>query len=413
MTACTALVLAAALAAEGRLEAGVRLRAEGRDIDPPTATGESRTLDVSAAPRLSLGLTAGRGSLAATYAPTFTDVSVTGHARLDIVHTGELRLRLASDSTFEAEAFGTATAGRSELLRETTDAAGSGGGGTDTPTSTVLTTQRVRREGVRSGLSLRLSPDRRTELRLMAAVSQDGGADVASRRTYPVVRAADASAEALTRVTRLDQVGLRGQGAMARLAALRTDSSWVSAMATWSHSLSPRLRVSSGAGVLELQSRSPATPPTRRESASAVHPAADLALTLAPAPLAQPGSASPPGQQVARSATGELGASLSGTVDRQTGRASRQAQGRASLSLPLGSATTAFARGSGGQRWTETGTAREGRVDLGLSFRLASWAVVGVSGYGTWQRGASDPTQDLTIYGASLTLALEAPAFAF
>lgn len=416
MASGLALLLATALGAEAQVEAGIRFAAEARNSDPAVTAGEARTVDLGAAPHLLLRLIGGRTSLVAAYFPTFTERSVGPDARFDYLHAGVLRLRVAPSTAFELEAFGSGSTGKSDLLRETRGASGdAGNGGTSgaegAATSSVLTTQRVRREGVQSGFSARIAPDRRTEILLSGSVSQDGGTDRESRVVYPVARTSDVAGSYRWSATRLDQVGVHAQAAQARLAALRTDSSWASAVAGWYHQVGLRSRTWLGAGVVALRSRVPAETGPGRTTSTAVRPAAETGLAWTTAP---PGTGTEGAQPVRELRTsGELAATLGATVDRLTGVAAPQFDARLRVQIPFTARAAVVGAAAGGQRWPQAGITRTGRAELGISFRLSERVLLDLSGYGTWQRSTDPAVQKLTVYGGILSLGLDLPALTF
>lgn len=410
------LLLVLALGAETRIESGVRLQAEARRLDPHPASADATSLDLSALPHATMQVRDGRASATAAYTPRFSLTDVGPDAQTEAMHQGTLRLRLEEGERFELEAFGSASAGRTDLLTERRSAGASGGidptgagtaggQGADAATSTVLTTQRIDLEALRAGVSLRVSLDPRTDVLLAGAVSQEGGTNASSRAAVPVVRGADAQAELRRRATPLDRLGLRLTGAAARIASRRADSAQASALATWRRRLSPDSELWTGAGAVVFQSRLPeAEAPSRRSTERRLRPAAELGLTRSG------GAASP---DRLPTPTGELAAILGAALDRATGETSPSVNARASLRWPLDRAVDLVATGSGGVRWSDEERTRQGRLELGASFRLAPRASLDVTGYGDWQRSDDRRVPEVNVYGAIVSLGLEAPPLGF
>ena len=72
MSGISALLLALALGADARVEAGVRLETRARHTDPARPPAAEKAIDVAAVPTASLHVTSGASSLTATYAPRIT-----------------------------------------------------------------------------------------------------------------------------------------------------------------------------------------------------------------------------------------------------------------------------------------------------------------------------------------------------
>src|SRR5512142_1846668 len=207
MAPAAALLLALTLGAEMQLDAGARVEASARHSDPPTTPGERNAIDLTALPRLGLSVSGSGATAAVAYTPRFSLLAVGPHERGELLHAGELRLGLARGPAFRLEAFGTGAVGRTDLVTERLRGSGAGAPG-GTGTTTFLSTQQIDLERLRTGGSLMVAPDRRTELLVTGAVGQDGGTNQPSRAVYPLARAVDASAELRWRASRLDRLGL-------------------------------------------------------------------------------------------------------------------------------------------------------------------------------------------------------------
>ena len=399
-----ALLLAVALGADTRVETGVRTEARARRFDPAPTPAQKDSIDISATPHLILRLTGGLGSLSATYAPRLTASDLGPDLGWERMHEGELRLQLAPGPVWSLEAFASGGAGRTDLLTENRTAAtrtGAGTGtGTGTGTNTISTIRTVDLERVRTGLSFRAAPGRRTELLLSGAVSEDGGTNARSRIALPVARAAEAGAELRWRATRLDQLGLRLAAAQARIAAHRTDSAWASALGTWRHRLAPDVELWTGAGAVMLQSRVPeqGPPPQPRTTSRETRPAGELGL------------ARTSGQQ---EVTGEVAGTVGASVDRLTGAATPQLDLRSNLRWPLTSSVALVWQGTSALAWPDTGRTRRGQLELGASFTVGPRTLVDLGAYGAWQNSTDPAVPDLSEYGAFLSLALDAPPLTF
>jgi len=391
MAGAAALVVALTLGAEAQVDAGVRLEATARRLEPPAVPGEERSLDLTASPRLALRVASGEATLRASYFPRFAARGVGRHVRAERMHEGEVRLELTRGAPFRLEVFGTAAAGRTDLVSEIESGTTPGTGA-----STILRTEQIDLERLRAGGSLSLAPSRRLELLLTGAVGRDGGTDARSREIHPPARTLESSAELRWRATRLDQVGLQLAGTQARIAALRADAGWGSALATWRHRLSPRTEAWSGAGAVAMTSRVPDPEAGgTRTSAEQVAPAAQLGV--------QRTGSEPLDTTVALS--GELGA----TMDRATGRATRGLDARASLRWPWSRVVALTGNGTGSVTWGDAGRIRTGHLELGASFTLTRRVQLGLAGFGTWQRAEDPAAARVDSYGATLGLSLEAP----
>lgn len=392
MAGVAALLLALTLGAEAQVDAGVRLEATARRLDPPDVSGEERSLDLIASPRVALRVAAGEATLRASYFPRFSARGVGRDARAEQMHEGELRLELTRGAPFRLEAFGAAAAGRTDLVSEIQSGTTPGTGA-----STILRTEQIDLERLRAGGSLSLAPSRRLELLLSGAVGRDGGTDARSREIHPPARTLESRAELRWRATRLDQVGLQLSGTQARIAMLRADAAWANALATWRHRLSPRTEAWSGAGAVAMTSRvpDPDATGTARTSSGRVAPAAQLGI--------QRTGSEPLDATVAVS--GELGA----TMDRVTGRATPGVDARASLRWPWSRVVALTGTGAGALTWGEAGRIRTGHLELGASFTLTRRLQLGLAGFGTWQRAEGPAAARVESYGATLGLSLEAP----
>lgn len=390
MTGPTALLLAIALAAEGQIDAGLRIEALGRRLDPATPA-DAHAVDLTAAPRVAAELRGGGLSAQLRYSPTFTAADVGPDHRTVVMNAGDARVAFAPVPALRLEAFGHGEAGLEDrtVLRPEPLAPAGGAGGVGGP---VATTQRVNVERYRAGGSLRLAPARRGELLFGGAWLLEGGTDATSRATNPLIRGAEASAEARWNASRLDVLGLRAAGVVARAARLRTDSTWVSALGTWRRRLSPSVELWTGAGAVELWSRKPAAGRTARTTEQRLAPAAELGVARTATDL---------------NPTALLSGTLGGTVDRITGVASPSAEVTAAVSWPLARWAAVAASGSGSLLWPDSGTSRLVSVRAGPSFRLATWSRLELAAFRTrqWSTDPLVPTVDS--YGASLAVTLE------
>lgn len=407
MSGISALLLALALGAEARVEAGVRLETRARHTDPARPPEAQRAVDVAAVPTASLHATSGASSLTATYAPRFAAADLGPDVGYEHLQQGELRLRIARGARFQLELFGTGSAGRTDLLTWRQGAPpgsdpGAGGGtgtGTGSGSEEIATTERIDREALRTGLSLRLAPVRRVEVLLAGAVFEDGGTDARSRALHPVERGSEASAEVRWSATRIDAFGARWTGSQSRIAALRTDSAWASALATYRHRFSRQVELSTGAGALVFESRAPSTAfPDQRTSERSSSAAAELLLSRA----------GDPGEPA-----GTLGGELGADASRVTGLVTPSAAIRTSVRWPTARRVTFLGSGAGTLSWSDRGRTRTGQLTLGASYRLAPWASLELNGAGTWQRSTDPALLDTTIYAATVALSLQAPGIPF
>jgi hypothetical protein len=389
MSSAAALLLAVTLGVETQLDAAVQLEAAVLRTDPPPSPRARNEIDLTALPRLGARVSGGAATLSALYSPRFSLLGVGPQVRREQLQEGELRFQLVRGPRFRLEGFGTGAAGRSDLIRESRSAPPGGTG-----TTTTLSLQPIDLERWRTGLALSLAPDRRTDVFLAGAVSQDGGTNAASRAVYPVARTVDGSAELRWSATRLDRLGALLSGTQARVASRRTDSAWASALGTWRHQFSRRTEGWSGAGAVLLVSRFPIAEGPERTTDSSVEPAAQLGVTRTAVED--------------RDVTGELGATLGASVDRFTGRAAPQADARASLRWPLTSVAAFTGRTWGTLIWADPGTTRIGQVDLAMSFRVLPRVHVELGGFGTWQRSSDPAVGRLDSYGAAFSVSLEA-----
>ena len=405
MPVAAALLLAAALGADARLETGLRVEARAHR----TAPAEEHAIDLAATPRAGLELRSGGLSFLAGYTPRLALADAAGDALAEVLHAGELRLRWRPDSTAELALFGTGSAGRTDLVAW--DVPGGDGTGSDpsSPT-TIATTRRVELENVRAGAQLRLSPSRRSEVGLSASWFQEGGADAPSRVTNPVTRGLSATGDVRWSATRRDALGLRLAGEQARVAQLRTDSAWASALATWRRRLSARAEASAGAGAVVLESRLPAPPSTGRATRRRTEPAAELGLSLLAAAPAEAGGegAQPAGS---RGAAGELAARLGASVDRLTGRAVPSLEARALLRWPFAPRLALHAQGVGTLTWPREGRTRTGHLSAGADLRLASWATLDLGAFATRQWSEVPGVPDVDAWGGLVGLTLSPRPF--
>ncbi len=180
-----ALVLACALGAEGRLEAGVS--AEGRwrrDTDgvqdPPTAT------DLALAPHARFVLRGARAAMDAAYDPRLALTDVGPHVRREVMHDGRLRLSVEPSAVWSLAATATGGAGRTDLITESQRPTLPAGAVPDV----IATRQVLAVERAGLSLDLRTAPVRRAEILLSAGASVGGGADRAARAFLPTERSA-------------------------------------------------------------------------------------------------------------------------------------------------------------------------------------------------------------------------------
>ncbi len=404
MSLAAALLLAAALGAEARLETGLRVEARAHRAEPAATPAEERALDLAATPRVGLEARAGAFSLLAGYTPRFAVSDVGPDALTEVLHVGELRLGWRPGATAALALFGTGSAGRTDLVAW--DVPGGAGTGSD-PTSptTIATTRRVKLENLRAGAELRLAPSRRLELGLAGSWFQGGGADEQSRATNPVVRGVSASGDLRWNVTRRDALGIGLAGEQARVAQLRTDSVWASALATWRRRLSPRAEASAGAGAVVLESRLPAPASTGRTTERQTEPAAELGLSWAAAPgVATEGAE--PAAEPSRGTAGELGARLGASVDRLTGLAVPSLDARALVRWPLGARLTLHAQGAGTLTWPRAGRTRTGHLSAGADLRLATWATLDAGAFVTRQWSEVPGVPRVDVWGGLVGLTL-------
>ena len=118
MTGPTALLLAMALAAEGRIDTGLRVEALGRRVDP-ASPAYAHAIDLTVAPHLGLEVRGGGRSANLRYSPTFTAADVGPDRRTAVVHAGEARLAIAPHPVLRLELLGTAEAGASSEVIST------------------------------------------------------------------------------------------------------------------------------------------------------------------------------------------------------------------------------------------------------------------------------------------------------
>lgn len=414
MSPALPLFLAVALGAEARVETGIRTEARYRRLDPAPTPAQRDAVDLSATPHLTLGVTGGLGSISATYAPRLTAADVGPDLRWEHMHEGELRLRLSPDPTWSLQGFAEGGTGKTDLITENRTAGA--GTGVGTGTNTISTVSRVDLERERAGLALRLAPDRRLEVLLSGAAFQDGGTNRESRTVLPFARGAEAGAEVRWDATRLDQLGVRLAAAETRIGALRTDSAWASALATWRRRLDPQTLFRAGAGAVELRSRVPRAPPsTGRETQTRTSPAGELGISRTARDRQEvvPGQ-DPTGTQTTTrrpglDPTGQLVATLGASVDRLTGAAAPELDLLAELRWPLSASVATIGRGTGALTWPDSGRTRRGQLELGASLQLDPRALVEMGGYAAWQNSQDTNVPDLAEYGAFLRLALDAP----
>lgn len=441
MSPALAVLLAAALGANVRIETGIRTEARVRRLEPAPTPAEKDAVDLSAYPHLNLGVTGGLGEFAASYSPRVTAADVGPDLRWEHLHEGDVRLKLAPGPIWSLEGFGSGGIGRTDLVTENRNAGavtgtgvgtgtgtgtgigtgtGTGAPGTTGPgsgTSTIPTVGTVDLQRWRAGLQFHLQSSRRTEFTLSGAVSEDGGNNRVSQIVLPVARGADASADWRWSATRLDQLGLRLTAAQSRIAALSTDSGWASALGTWRHRLAPDLEFWWGAGAVGLQSRIRKVPSLpERETKRQVKPAGELGVLKTPPAPEQPAEQGAAGAQPGRgrlALTGGLIATLGATVDRLTGVATPQLEVRSDGRLPVTTSVAIVGSGLAALTWPDTGRTRRGQLQLGASFQVASRTLVDLGGYGSWQNSDDPAVPDISEYGGFLRLSLDAPPLTY
>lgn len=440
MSPALALLVAAALGADTRVDLGVATEARFRHLDPAPTPADRNALDLTATPHLILGVTGGLGSLSATYAPRLTASDVGTDLRWEHMHEGELRLRLAPDLTWSLEGFASGGIGRTDLITENRNAGAATGGGTGggpgTPTNTIATLNTVDLQRLRGGLALTLAPGRRTQAILSGAVSEDGGTTRLFRTVLPSARSAEAGAELRWNATRLDELGVRLAASATHIESRPqtdsnghpvvgpTDSAWGSALATWRHRLDPQVEMWAGAGAVAMQSRVPMLSSdgvhTEHETQRQSAPAGELGIVrtartqeVATDQGAPQEAASSRPTRLRREATGRLVATLGGSVDRLTGVATPTLDVRGELRLPVSSSVAVVGQGTGTLTWPSRGRTRRGQLELGLSRQLGPRALVELGGYGSWQNSDDPGVLDLAEYGAFLRLSLNARPFTY
>ncbi len=434
MSPALALLVAAALGADARIDTGIRAEARFRHLDPAPTPPERNALDLTATPHLILGVTGGLGTLSATYAPRLTAADVGPDLRWEHMHEGELRLRLAPGPTWNLEGFASGGIGRTDLITENRNAGaatGGGTGGTSTSTNTIATLATVDLQRLRGGLALTLAPGRRTQAILSGAVSEDGGTTRLFRTVLPSARSAEAGAELRWNATRLAQLGVRLAASTTHIESRPqtdsngnpvvgpTDSAWGSALATWRRRLDPQVEMWAGAGAVAMQSKVPTLSSdgvhTEHQTQRRTAPAGELGIvrTARTQEVAteqetpQEATASRP-VRLRQDATGRLVAMLGGSVDRLTGVATPTLDVRGELRWPVSSSVAVVGQGTGTLTWPSSGRTRRGQLELGLARQLTPRALIEIAGYGSWQNSDDPTVLDLSEYGAFLRLTLDA-----
>lgn len=384
MTSGFALLLVGVMGAGGRLELGAGSEAAVRWHVPPTANGDHRTIDLTLTPRGTLSLLGAPLSADVTYRPRFSVRSLGPHRTFENYHEGELRLRYQPRDVWRLEPYAVGAAGRTDLVtlnRITTD---------PTRTQTITTTSSIDLRSLRTGASLRVTPDTRTELVLSAEGAVSGGTG-RSEALLPIERTATGTIQYGWNATRLDRVGFRLTATGSRVDDLDGRSVVGTGLLTWLHRPATDVELSMGAGAVGFFSSYPRPAPPGRVVSRNLRPAAELSL-------ARNGGA---GQ-----VTASLSARLGATNDRFTGRAAQDAEGTALVRWPSTASLTLRARGTGSLSWPVGGQIRRGTVEAGSDFRLGPYASLSTSGYGTWQRSTNPIAPSLSEYGvvAGITL---------
>jgi hypothetical protein len=446
MPAGLALLLAVALGSDVRIDAGVQTEARQRRLLDPPSPALRDALDLTINPRLTAAVTGGLGSATATYDPTFTASDLGPDLHRQHMQQGEARLRLGTRPPWRLDAFASGGIGRSDLITQGRNVgAGAGGGtggtGASAGPTTISTAATLDLMEWRSGMSLQFAPDRRTQLTLAGEVSEDGGTTPSSQVARPVARAVDGSAELAWRASRLDQLGLRAEATLSRIAALHIDAAFGTALATWRRNLTPQALLTMGGGVSVLQSRvlrNAQLPETGRDTGRIYTPAGMLGIskaahvplppqdqpvpTLTPNPDVDDASARAPHPPVVtpsqaqasdrsrrEEVTGQLMASWGGAVDRTTGVATPSAELVGNVRWPIASAVALVGDASGSLYWPRSrARTRRGQVEMGPSFAFGPQATLQLAAYGSWQHTDDHLVPDVTEYGAFLRLTLTA-----
>ncbi len=418
MSSVTAFLLAAVLGAETSVTAGIRTEGRARHLDPAPVPAQTEAVDVTATPWIGLRLADAGTSFWAGYNPRISAVDIGPDMHWEQMHQGELRLRVAPSTVWSLEAYANGGIGRTDLLTESRSAAaGPGTGGTGTTGTggtgttgtggtgatgtaagagnTIATLETVDLQRWGGGLAFRLAPDRRTDVLLSAAYTEDGGASSSSRKLVPISRGPDATAELRWAATQLDWIGLRLTGAERRMPALGTNSAWVDALATWRHRLSAPVDFWLGAGAVLLWSDLPAGA-LGHQASGEPHFSGEIGVAHSGPPL-----------------FARLTGAVSATVDRITGVATPQAEVRGDLRWPVTTRVTLVGRGAGSLAWPEAGRTWRGQADLGAAFRLGPRLSIDLGGYGSRQNSTDPAVLDLTEYGAFLGLVFDAPPIRF
>ena len=118
MSPALAVLLAAALGANVRIETGIRTEARVRRLEPAPTPAEKDAVDLTANPHLNLGVTGGLGEFAASYSPRVTAADVGPDLRWEHLHEGDVRLKLAPGPIWSLEGFGSGGIGRTDLVTE-------------------------------------------------------------------------------------------------------------------------------------------------------------------------------------------------------------------------------------------------------------------------------------------------------
>lgn len=387
MTPALSLLLACALGAEADLAVGVRGEAGYRRVDPAQSPADARAVDLAATPHLSLEVREGATTFDAVYRPRLALRDVGPDRRRDIMHEGDVRLRIEPGPVWRFETFATGSHGRTDLAaRNRQD---------PSQATTVTTTAPLDLQSLTAGLTLRVAPGRRSEMDLAASWNVSGGADARSRASLPISRTGSAAGEYRWRATRLDRISFGAAAQATRLTATDSTGAWAGLLAGWIRNLTPRVEGSARAGAVGLytSTRDPGSPGTNAVRRH-VRPAAAVALTRT-------------GDQT--SATASLEGRLGATADRVTGHAVQSLTGSASLGWPAAPWLALRAGGTASTEWSEDGRIQREGASLGASFPMGRFVVLDLSTYASWQRATNPALPSFRELGVTLGLSLEAP----
>jgi hypothetical protein len=347
------------------------LRAEGRTqaagSQPGSALELSEQLEID--PRLGLQLTSGTTRLDVAYLPRLvlqSPAPPSGAASL--LHRGELVEEWQTSRTFRLTAREEATWGVSDFspFQQTVDA-----GSVDLQPVPAQAQKYVQ---LGSSAGFELDASRRLKLRALAGYQMSGGADPASRTTYPLQHGPELRASSSWVATRLDSLVLNADGSYARFSNDRRVS-LVEGSGGWRRQMSRTTQVDAEAGAAWVRAQDLRSG-TERQSA----------LPLARASLTRRLRTSSPLEWVAT-------ARLAPFVDRLSGTAYERAELDLAAGWEVGRGV-ALGAWAGAATSVDRGDQRGERVLLFNTF--VSYALteeLDLSGglRGSWQRSTATP----------------------